>query len=368
MEKKAVAQVCLTGGQGGLELAALKLHRQFLQKNWSGVTFCLENSFLETKLDQEGLPRVSLKGGKYLSPQTTLGLRRAIKKHQIKVLFVHHLRDLWLLVPALFGLPEVKVFGIAHMFLRNIDKKDFLHRKIYGRLSGLISLTSTQALELQKCLPVEKDHYKIIPNGIDLSLFKPEESSHEIRKQLGAKTESRLIGVVGRLDPMKGQREFLLAARKLLDKYSDLHFVIVGDPTPGLESFSEELNHLIEELGLSNHVTLVGFRSDMSDVMNALDIFVMPSWEETFGVVLIEAMACGVPSVATKAGGVVDIINPENVVGRLALPKNADSLAESISFYLDDWSQAKQVGQRGRDHVLKNFNQESTFNKILELI
>ncbi len=140
----------------------------------------------------------------------------------------------------------------------------------------------------------------VIPNGIDTQRFRPDpEARRRIRSEWGIQDHEQVIGIVGRLDPMKDHPTFLRAASLLSQERNHLRFVSVGD---GPAERRESLHHLVRSLNLTEQMTWSGARKDMPAVFNGLDLFVSSSISEGFSNVIAEAMACGVMCVVTNVG------------------------------------------------------------------
>ena len=152
----------------------------------------------------------------------------------------------------------------------------------------------------------------VIHNGMDVGQFRPDpEARVRVRTELAIPRNETLIGLVGRLDPVKGHPVFLETAALLARERADVRFVCVGD---GPEPYRSRLQRLGQELGLTDRLIWAGSRQDMPAVYNALDIVCSPSYSEGFSLVIGEAMACGVPCVVTDVGDPAKIVGDTGVV------------------------------------------------------
>ena len=201
-----VAHVCVSKGLGGLELYSLQLHEMFKQDGIKSLHFCQKNSLFEEKLKEAGLDFISMKKTSYLGFSNILKFRKLVKQHNIKHIYVHHLKDLWFVVPALVGFKDVEVIGVAQMFLRNVNKKDFLHRKLYGRLKKTMALTEIQKQSLLNCLPLKSEDIQVIPNSVNMEKFKSlsENTRWQLREEIGVKKSEKLLELWGDLIRGKG--------------------------------------------------------------------------------------------------------------------------------------------------------------------
>ena len=205
---------------------------------------------------------------------------------------------------------------------------------------------------------------EIIPNGIpydDLLTAKG-----NLKSELGLDPDSILVGLIGRINPGKGQLFFLEIAEKVAKKYPKAHFVLVGDPFPGYESILEEIREKIRSRKLATKVSYLGFRKDIPDVMASLDIFVLPSvLPDSFPTVILEAMAAGKPVIATKSGGASEMVL-EGETGFLIQIHDVSAGTKAISTLIENPSLRNSMGESGRQRVLETFSLKSFEQKIIK--
>ena len=162
-------------------------------------------------------------------------------------------------------------------------------------------------------------------NALDLeaSRWDPSIDGGPTRAGLGIAPDAPVIGIVSRLFVWKGHTYLVKALRKIADAVPEVRLVIVGEDDPMAHpergSYRAELESLVRELGLEEQVIFTGFRSDIPELMAAFDVFAMPSWDEPFGMVFLEAMAMETPVVAWDSGGAPEVIaDGENRIRRRA--------------------------------------------------
>jgi glycosyltransferase involved in cell wall biosynthesis len=202
----------------------------------------------------------------------------------------------------------------------------------------------------------------IIPNGVDLTEFVPQQPDRRVKEEFNVEEEGILVGTLGQLIPGKGQEVLLKAASLVLKKIPKVKFMIVGE---GNSAYREKLEELSKKLGLSGTIVFTGFREDIPRIMNMLDIVVLPSTTHLEGLsrVIIEAMASSKPVIATNSGG-----NPEAVedgaTGMLVPPEDPNRLAESILILIKDKTKRNQMGEAGRKRAEKLFNIEKNVFRV----
>jgi len=197
----------------------------------------------------------------------------------------------------------------------------------------------------------------VIPNGFRSDLFHPRDTS-ECRKVLNLPQDKKIILTVGNLEPVKGQKYLVDAIQNLIWERKDIQCIIIG--TGRLQT---ALKRQIHSLGLNDYIMLAGRKShdEIPLWMNACDLFVLPSLSESFGVVQIEAMACGKPVVATRNGGSEEIVISEDY-GLLTGVADPNPLAEKIQVALDrDWDREKIL------RYAEQFKWENIAKEIIEV-
>jgi len=212
-------------------------------------------------------------------------------------------------------------------------------------------------------LPIE---VTVIPNGIPLDNFCPGPPSPRLRNELGLTADDRVLLMVSRLTPWKGHMTLLEALAGLAERWPRLKLVVVGEVAFWEAGYEQQLTQRAAELGLAEQVIWTGFRSDVPELLRLCDIFVLPSVREPFGRVIIEAMATGRPVVATKSGGVPEVV-VDGQTGLLVPPEDAQSLASAIETLLGDSQRARQMGAEGLARAHKLFSTDRVAQQVQEL-
>ena len=238
-----------------------------------------------------------------------------------------------------------------------------LLERLWARFTDrIVALTEKGKQEHIQLKVAPTDKFAVIPSGVELrSFLKVQKSSPALRQKLGLVSGDRIVGSVGRLVPIKGHRTLLEAAKKVLEQRSDVLFLLVGDGP-----LEQELKAFSETLGIASRVVFAGYRKEVAKMIALMDIFVLPSLNEGMGRVVVEAMAEGKPVVATKVGGVPELVS-DNVTGFLCPPKNAHALAEAILKLLRNKELAGRMGAEGRKRVYPRYDAKVMVEKIERL-
>jgi glycosyltransferase involved in cell wall biosynthesis len=198
----------------------------------------------------------------------------------------------------------------------------------------------------------------IIPNGFDVDKFRPnDERRIEVRNELNIPREAPVIGMVARFHPLKDHENFLEAAVHAQEEIPDLHFVLVGKNIRSDVSLFRKYKKNLEE----GTLRLLGLRDDIPRLMPSFDVASLSSKTEAFPMVIGEAMACGVPCVATNVGDVSYLIGNTGIV---VPPRDSGALAEAWCQILEMSSEEREaLGRRARERVQEIFSQEAVLEQ-----
>jgi len=195
-----------------------------------------------------------------------------------------------------------------------------------------------------------------VHNAVDINNFYPCDMSY-LRNELGFNPAQPVIGCVGQLKEMKGQHLFLEAIRDLIKCGIKANFIIVGEDNVENGKYEEFLKVRAFELGVANYISFLGYRNDIPEIMNLCDLLVLPTLKESFGRVVIEAMACGTPVVTSAVGGVVEIFD-DNGGGLFCKANNVKDLAAKIKYFFDNPDWWEEQKDKALWNVRKRFTQD----------
>jgi glycosyltransferase involved in cell wall biosynthesis len=190
----------------------------------------------------------------------------------------------------------------------------------------------------------------VVPNGRDLSVFRPGAARDAARKELGLDRAVPLVGVVGRLETQKGHGYLLEAWPSVVGEFPDARLLLVGDGT-----LRDTLQARARELGVADSLILAGFRADVPRMLDAMDVVCLPSLYEGMPLTAIEGSAMARPVVATAVDGTPEVVR-DGRTGRLVPPADPPALARALRELLGDPDGARRMGQAGRDWALLRFD------------
>jgi glycosyltransferase involved in cell wall biosynthesis len=204
----------------------------------------------------------------------------------------------------------------------------------------------------------------VIKNGVDMSRYDGSNNSSHIRRELEIPDSARVVVMIARLNPQKGVDDFIRAASLLRLSHPDVRFLIVGAKIQYQEGvfsqdreYLQELQQLTANLGVRESVIFAGHRTDTPEILAEASISVLPSHSEGLSNTLLESMAAGIPTVATRVGGNPELVK-DQVNGILIPVKSPEHLAQAIREILDDSELARRFGQQARIMATEGFSLE----------
>lgn len=367
MEKSNVLYIANSGNIiGGGEISLLELLFGLNRDKFVPIVVCPFGGDLSDEVKKSGIEVriVRMRSLKIPNPfsffRSITSLVKILKKREIVLVHANGSRC------AIYGSIASMFAGIPMIWHVRILESDGLLDRFLAKISTVIIVNSKAVAERFKWLR-NKGKLKIIYNGIDFTKFGNPVQSEKIKKEFGFNPSSSLVATVGRLDWYKAHQYFLQAAKKVKETMPNVNFLIVGDGER-----RTYLENLTKKLGLDKDVVFAGNRKDISDILECVDIFVLSSVSEGFGRAAAEAMAREKPVVATKVGGLCEVID-DGTTGILVPPKNPTALAEAVTGLLKDKRKAKDMGIAGRKRAEKMFNigenvkmTETLYEKILK--
>ncbi len=361
-----ILEVVFSNSRGGLEMLAGEFSGYFKNSGFDVTVIHPGNKMLMEKLKDSSVENDIIKPWmKYLDIKTAAGISQIIKKKGISVIHCHISRDLSTLVLAKLFAGAVKpgLIFTQHMDSRH-PKNDIFHRWIYRYIDKIFTISNDMRNNQLLFTPAKENQVECVYNGVDLSSFGKEEFRQDVRRKYNITKNEKVIGTVGRIDRLKDQELLIRSAPFIIKEFPETKFMFVGDETDsetGL-GYLKFLKDLSDELGVAKNVIFVPFTPDISKILSIFDIFVLTSKKESFGLVVIEAMASGKPVIGTDAGGVPEII-ADGETGYLFPPGDSEALTINVIRLLKNPDECTLFGLNGRRRAENLFD----FNKNMEI-
>jgi glycosyltransferase involved in cell wall biosynthesis len=355
MRKFTILHTIETAGPGGAETVVLNLASGLDNSRFRSIALLPREDWLSEKLREQGVPTFFVDSEAWYDFRMPFGMARLVRREKIDLIHSH--------------LPGQNFYSCMVGLLTGRKTIATYHGAIElsqsGRLRGAIQFgwvrRSADAVVVvcdhvggmlrDTGFPAEK--IVRIHNGISPDRFQVA-GDGRLRRELGLRNGTKLVGTVANLRQSKGYEFFIEAARKVVDAAPDTRFVAVGDIDPII---AKPLFASIKRLGLQDRFLFLGFRTDVPEFLSELDVFVLPSVSEGFPLVALEAMASARPIIVTRSGGPQEIIE-DGKTGLLVPPADPDALAEKICELLGNPERAAVLARAARAKLVSTFTLE----------
>ena len=345
---KNILEICLSRDLGGLELHVKNISHYLNSLCVINNTSKLEPFFKETSHPYEKIGRYSF-----------LKLAKIIDKNQIDVVHLHWTKDIPVVVLAkLISKRKPKIVQTRHMHMTRF-KSDFYHKFLYKNIHTIIAVTHMVKEQLEKFIPKNicpKLHMCYI--GANTPKLLSSEEKEILKNSLGLKEEF-IVAIVGRIEEAKGQHIVLEAVEKLRHNNIKAKTLIIG------HAMNEEYaNNLKKNYP---HDIFTGFINNPSDSMQIADCVVLATQKETFGLVLIEAMQCGICVLGSNQGGPLEIID-NDINGLLFESMNSEDLYQKLLTIYNHPNKKEQLALLGKQKAHTEFDAERQFEKFKTIL
>jgi glycosyltransferase involved in cell wall biosynthesis len=337
-----ILQIVSSSATSGAERHVYQLSTLLKKRGHHVEVVCPPGGWLSTQLRDNGISvfETGMKGSGWFR---TFGyLVRRLRKGQIDVCHTHLTRATWFGV--LTGaMRRVPVVGTVH-----IGNHDQIYKRMARGRNRLVAVSNyVRGMLHGRGIP---DRFiDTVYNGTDFADF-AYDSPETVHDELGIPGDRKLVGLVGRVCREKGHLLMLDAMQNVAQQHPDAHLVFVGRVE---QVFDAEMREAIWERGLTERVTMTGVRHDVPRLLDAMEFTTMPSHRETFGIAAIEAMARSRAVVASRVGGLPEVVRHQQT--GLLIDLRPDELAEAVSYLLSHPDERAQMGAMGRRIVEQKF-------------
>ena len=223
----------------------------------------------------------------------------------------------------------------------------------------IIVLTESEKKDFLRLKVCCFEKISVVGNGIELNKYCLENvNKGEIKKILGIAGEDKVVGFIGRLEPIKGIEYLITAAKIIVTQISEIKFIITGEG-----ALRKKLESEVKNLGLAKNFIFTGWKEDISPILAILDLCVLPSLNESWGLILLQAQKAGVPIVATTVGGIPEVVL-DGKTGILVPPKDSRRFAEAIIYLLKDNPKRLAMAKAAKEWVDTRFSIQEMLGKI----
>jgi len=339
---------------GGAEKNLFTVSSSLNPDKYRTIVCCLKDGDAAEIFRNKGINIINLRLQRIYSfdaIKKAIQLISIIRKEKVKIVVTYlESSDFW-------GGIVAKVAGVPIVISNrrdlgfNLKHRHILAYRIVNTFfDKIISVCEAVKWSIVKREKVSPDKIITIFNGIEKNndlVF----NSEALRTSLGLDTHKKIVTMIANLEPIKGHKDFLMTAAKVLKQYSAVQFLLVGG---GKSEYEQELRYFSAQLGIADNVLFAGFRRDVAQILSISDISILTSSSEGCSNTILESMSAGIPVIATNVGG-----NPEVVIdgetGLLIPAQNLEALANAILRFLRDKKLAEKMGDTGKNHIERLF-------------
>lgn len=293
-----------------------------------------------------------------------MNLRRLVRREAPDVIHCHRGKDHWLAAQLRFvGLGSIPIVRTRHVVVPM--REHILNRWLFSRATARVIAVSSKAAESLGSLGMKQGtHLRVIYSAVDICRFSPDHRNPGFRTQVGTPPDAPFVGLVARIQNIKGQRVFLQAAKLILAEFPECRFLVAG---AGSEWKFTALRDAAREIGTEGQTVFRGWLENVEEAVASLDVGVIASLgSEGSSRVAYEYMASGVPVVATSVGCIPEIVR-NGETGLVIPPNDPTALAEAVLRVLRDKSFARRMRDTALDHVRTHHTLERWISDVLEV-
>jgi glycosyltransferase involved in cell wall biosynthesis len=361
-----IAHLVIGGDVAGGQLIALAYARAAHERGDSVIFLSPTRGPFTELVEREGMTVEFVDVSRTFRIAGALRLARLLRREHIDVLHTHTALAANALSRIAGRLAGVAV--VSHIHIENYFRANRLARRLHtaldngtARLSARVLAVSASTRDTLIAQGYPSQLVEVVHNGIDVQR-QSERHGDGLRAEIELPVDAILIGEIGRLCDVKGQRE-LIEATALVP---GVHTVLVGEDLEQGGAYRTLLEELAHARGVADRVHLLGYRSDAGELLDQFDILVLPSWIEGLPGVVLEAMAHAKPVIATPVGGTGELV-VDGETGLLVPPRDPAALAEAIGSLIADPEGARSLGRAGRDRAERKFSETAMTTRVLEV-
>jgi glycosyltransferase involved in cell wall biosynthesis len=337
---------------------AISLNRRGFR---SSVIALDEGGVLEAPLREAGVEFVVMNGRRFKDPRRHMALAAELRRLGAGVVHTH------MFAPLLHSLPALSLSGVKHLVHTEHSFEYLEPRASYrhtlrwmSRATRAFTLVGERMLPFyEKVVGVARHRLQVIVNGVDPEKYRPGQDKQKIRVELGIPVDALVVGSAGRLAPEKNYGMLIEAAAKCRARGTPIHIALFGEGTERLA-----LMDSAAKIGIAEHVSFLGWRTDLPRVLPALDVFALTSHSEGLPLVLLEAMALGLPVVSTPVGDIPQLVR-EAHTGFLVAVGDTETLAARLSGPLVEATRREQMGSIARQAVIAEYSHEAMVGRYV---
>lgn len=352
MDSKARTVLFLSSssGPGGAERVLSKLAMSLDRKRYRPIVGLFRPGWLQEQCEGHGVETRILPHPGYFDLSGVYKCFRLVRQEGVALIHSHEFdaNVHGAMVARLSGIPQVAtVHGKNYYWERSRRRVAY---RLVARRAHMVAVSEDLKQFIVDRVGISAERIDTIYNGVEIFPDVEETSVEQLTRELGINRDEQIVGTVGSLYPVKGQRYLLEALPRILEVRPRTRLLIIGRG-----ELEASLKAEAKRLGVERNVLFLGLRQDIQNLLAIMDVFVLPSLSEGLSIALLEAMAARRPIVATNVGGNPELVQPGET-GYLSAPQDSKGLAAYVLTLLSNGELARRFGENGRKRVEKHFS------------
>lgn len=358
---RTILHLSSTSGPGGAEMIFSHLAASLDRSRFRSIVCLFRPGWLKDRCEELGIATHVVRINGMFDWRWVRDCLKLIRRENVALIHTHEFtaNTYGTLVARLAGIPSVATVHGKSYYAEQLKRR--LAYRLVSRVAHMIAVSHDLKRYLVRSVGIQGNRVSVIYNGIKVEDHPAPIVVTDCRRELELGQNEQVVGMVGSLYPVKGHEYLLESIPHVVRQCPRTTFLIIGRG-----ELEVSLKEKVKRLGLERHVRFLGLRRDVAKLLALMDIFVLPSLSEGLSIALLEAMAAGLPVVATNVGG-----NPELVVdgttGYLVPPQKPEELAARLISLLSNKAHAQQLGQNGRKRVYEYFSLQHMITQYQEL-
>jgi L-malate glycosyltransferase len=357
-----ILQICSASEMGGGEIHVADLVRGLASRGHAVYLAVRPESPLREPLAGVIASWHELPLRNSLDLQSARAISDLINYHGIDIIHAHVGRDYLVAALAARNARRAKLVLTRHHYLPL--KRSAIYRWMLEDVAAIIAVSDSVRESVIERLQISPDRVQTIPNWIDPARFQPIE--RDVARALFRLRGSLAVVCIGQITRAKGQEEFIRAASRVSQMRPDVEFLIAGDENEEGEPFTDHLLKLAATFGFGDRLRFLGHVRHIPELLAAVDVVAVPSWDEGFSLVTIEAMAARRVVVASNVGGIAGIIK-DNTTGLLFPPRDVQALTEKLLYLVSDAPLRERLATQAQRDVYARFGRDQIIERIESL-
>ncbi|HYV06549.1 MAG TPA: glycosyltransferase family 4 protein [Blastocatellia bacterium] len=354
-----ILQVCSADEMGGGEVHVADLVRALASRGHTVHLAVRPESPLRDPLSEATAEWHELPLRNSLDVQSARAMAGLIKAHEIEIVHAHVGRDYLVAALACRQAPASKLILTRHHYLPL--NRSAIYRWLLSDVAAVIAVSDSVRASVLERVGLPLGRVRTIPNWIDPARFQPME--RDAARAIFGLRANVVVGCVGQLAAAKGQEEFVRAAARVSQMRPDVEFVLAGEEKEQGKPFSAQLSEIAKSLGVATKLRFLGYVPNIPELFAAVDVVVVPSWDEGFSLVTIEALAARRAVLGSNVGGIAGIIR-DNQNGLLFPPRDVHAMTDKLLWLVSDAPLRERLAVQGQRDVYSRFGREQVIDQI----